>query len=96
MWFVKTFGSGAPRSPCCHLGQAPSLNVVPPFALPAVSLLPGHRVFSLPVGCCYSHGAGTVDHSGGLFPVGRVVLLVGFVCVASGPVVLGRLSPCCQ
>ena len=31
--------------------------------------------------------------AGGMYPVGGVVLLVGFARVASGPVVLGGLCP---
>ena len=63
-------------------------------------------VFSLSVGCCCSCRAGTVDRggfltvsyggAGGVYPVGGVVVLVGFARVTSGPVVLGGLCPCYQ
>ena len=108
---MKTVGPGTPRIHCCHLGQAHSLNIVPPLPSLLCACLvatdhPPDVGFSLSVGCCCSYRVVTVDHSGflpvghggagGLDPVGGVVLLMGFAFVTTGPVVLGGLCPCYQ
>ena len=79
-WFHnKTVGSGTPRIPSCHSGQAHSLFFCPSRALSAVCWLGCHR----PPGIGYPPVLGLlclwpVVTAAGLVPLTIVVLLVSF------------------
>ena len=111
LWFHNTtVKPDTPHIPCCHLGQAHSSSFslpCPPCCVLAWLPQTTHQVLGSLCLWAFVQAAGLIPltevgstvscgGAGSLYPVGGVVLLVGFARVTGGPVVLGGLCPCYQ